>query len=428
MASEHSKGKSVKIALLCHGTRGDVQPHLAVAEELRSRGHELSVSANCDHTDLVQRLGFESHSYPVDLAAFFQSRKAKEFLANGRSTSAAKAAAQWEATSRTEMEDALISACDGADLVVATGLTRSRAMAITERSGQPMTVLYMHPYWPTGDFPTPFLPLPSLPAPLNRAGHRLFEKAFTMSDRKNATSMRRRVGLDGAVPGYFRYCRDNGVGVVNIFSPALVPRPADWPASHDIVGFPVIGAALRAAFGESEADPELAAWLQEADPPVFFGFGSMPVLDPQSITGMITEVAERLGVRALVGAGWSEIPAGPSADRRVFVSAAFDHDKVLPHCRAAVHHGGAGTTHTVVRAGIPAVVAHVFADQPFWGRRITQLGLGADLPFRKMNADRLHDALVRALTPEAAEAARWYGAALATENGVAAAADVLGGS
>ena len=143
----------MRIALLCHGTRGDIQPHLAVADELRSRGHVLSVAANQDHAELVRRLGFESHVSPVDVSAFFQSREAKEFLENGRPTSGARAAAQWarwEARSRTKIEDALIAACDGADLVVATGMTLSRAIAITELSGQPMKVVHMHPYWPTG--------------------------------------------------------------------------------------------------------------------------------------------------------------------------------------------------------------------------------------------------------------------------------------
>ncbi|WP_332642525.1 glycosyltransferase [Aeromicrobium sp.] len=416
----------MKISLLCHGTRGDVQPHLAIADELRSRGHALSISANQDHTAVVQRLGFESHSYPVDMAAFFRTREAREFLASGRSTSAARAAARWEAASRTEMEDALVAACDGADLVVATGLTLSRAIAITERSGQRLAVLYMHPYWPTGDFPTPFLRVPPLPLPaLNRLGHNMFQKAFEMSDRANSASMRRRLGLSGSSPGSFRYCRDNNVDVVNVFSPALVPPPADWPDNHHVVGSPVISPTVRAAFGENDPDASLTAWLDEADPPVFFGFGSMPVLDPITTMTMIVDVAERLGVRALVGAGWSEIPSGPSHDGRVYVSTGFDHDKVLPRCRAAVHHGGAGTTHTVVRAGIPAVIAHVFADQPFFGRQITRLGLGADLPFRRLDATRLHEALVRALAPELAQNAERYAELIATEDGVIAAADAL---
>jgi len=304
--------------------------------------------------------------------------------------------------------------------------TLSRAIAITARSGQRMKVLYMHPYWPTGDFPTPFLPVPALPvAALNRLGHRAFQKAFEISDRANATSIRRRIGLAGSVPGTFSYCRANNVDVVNAFSPALVPRPSDWPDNHYVVGSPTIGPTIRAALGESQADPQLATWLQAAEPPVFFGFGSMPVLDPKTTMAMIMEVAQRLGVRALVGAGWSEVPAGSSADGQVFVSTGFDHDQVLRQCRAAVHHGGAGTTHTVVRAGIPAVIAHVFADQPLWGRQITQLGLGSDIPFRKLNGARLHNALIRALEPDVTGNAKLYSEVLATENGVSGAADAL---
>jgi sterol 3beta-glucosyltransferase len=419
----------MRIALLCQGTRGDVQPHLAVADELRSRGHVLSIAVNQDQAEFVRRLGFEVHVYPVDVAAYFQSRDAKEFLAHGRSTSAARAAARWarwEARSRTAMEDAFIAACEGADLVVATGMTLSRAIAITEHSGQPMKVVYMHPYWPTGDYPTPFLRVPaSRSARFNRLGHQVVEKAMDVSDRANAASIRRRVGLAGQGSGRFEYCREHDVDVINAFSAALAPRPADWPDNHYVVGSPVIGPTIRSALGESAVDPDLTTWLRAGDPPVFFGFGSMPVLDPQTTMAMFVDVARTFGLRALVGAGWSEVPPGVSADGDVFVSAGFDHDKVLPQCRAAVHHGGAGTTHAVVRAGIPSVIAHVFADQPFWGRRITQLGLGADLPFRKLNRDRLHSALARALAPPAAENAKMFGDILATEDGLVGTADAL---
>lgn len=109
------------------------------------------------------------------------------------------------------------------------------------------------------------------------------------------------------------------------------------------------------------------------------------------------------------------------------MSTGFDYEKVLPRCRAAVHHGGAGTTHTVVRAGIPAVIAHVFADQPFWAGQVENLGLGlgVGLPFRRLDADRLHDALSRALDPDVAVKATQYADLLGTDNGVTTAADVL---
>jgi UDP:flavonoid glycosyltransferase YjiC (YdhE family) len=117
-------------------------------------------------------------------------------------------------------------------------------------------------------------------------------------------------------------------------------------------------ASRRCAAGSA---PELRAWLDQGEPPVFFGFGSMPVLDPSSAAEMITGVARRLGVRALIGAAGRGLAVGVR-DATTFITERVDHDLVLPRCRAAVRNGGAGTTHTVLRAGLPAMAAEQPAE------------------------------------------------------------------
>ena len=93
----------------------------------------------------------------------------------------------------------------------------------------------------------------------------------------------------------------------------------------------------------------------------------------------------------------------------------FDHDAVLPRRRAAVHHGGAGTTHTVLRAGLPAAVAHVFADQSLWGWRVQQVGAGVMLPYRALDAARLERSLRPLLDDRARARAQAVGAAMADD-------------
>jgi len=156
-----------------------------------------------------------------------------------------------------------------------------------------------------------------------------------------------------------------GISTAHLVSPRLLPVPGDWPAQLRNVGAPAVPAALRAAWGEGTVPPELRAWLDQGEPPVFFGFGSMPVLDPSSAVEMITGVAGRLGLRALIGAGWSGL-AADVRDEKIFITERVDRDLVLPRCRATVHHGGAGTTHTVLRAG--RFLAHVEQEQRH-GRR-----------------------------------------------------------
>lgn len=118
-------------------------------------------------------------------------------------------------------------------------------------------------------------------------------------------------------------------------------------------------------------------------------------------------------------------PRGIGYDRNLFVLDSFDYDRVLPRCRAVVHHGGSGNTHDVLRAGLPAVVIGVHSDQFFYGWRISALGIGADFPYPSLTEDRLHDALVRTLTPQARDRAAELGRRVSQENGVAAAADAV---
>ena len=145
------------------------------------------------------------------------------------------------------------------------------------------------------------------------------------------------------------------------------------------------------------SDPDLDAWLAAGSPPVYWGFGSMPVADPRATLELVRAVSRQLGVRSLVCAGWSEFAA--DADPQVRVFGAVDHRTVFPRCAAAVHHGGAGTTAAALRAGTPSLVAWFGADQQLWGRRLADLGVGEVVRFRELDTAGSGAALTRLTTP-----------------------------
>ncbi|MCX4090901.1 glycosyltransferase [Nocardia sp. alder85J] len=182
---------------------------------------------------------------------------------------------------------------------------------------------------------------------------------------------------------------------------------------------------LRAAWGEQAVDPALTAWLDEGEAPIYFCMTGMPVLDPAACCALIAAVCTRLGARALVTMRGEGVPPGAGHDRRLYLVNSFDYDRVLPRCRAVVHHGGSGNTQDVLRAGLPAVVIGVHSDQFFYGWRISALGIGDDFPYPKLTEDRLFTALTRALAPESLRRASELGDRAATENGVHAAADAI---
>lgn len=151
--------------------------------------------------------------------------------------------------------------------------------------------------------------------------------------------------------------------------------------------------AARLSLGEAAPTPQLATWLEAGPAPVYVGLGSMPVREPDRMLNLLGQVARRCNRRMVVGAGWSTLASLQDPSPEIRLVGAIDHDWLLPRCSAAVHHGGAGTTHAVVRAGLPSVVASVFADQPFWGARLTRLGVGCHVPFRRLTCDILERGL-----------------------------------
>ncbi len=166
---------------------------------------------------------------------------------------------------------------------------------------------------------------------------------------------------------------------------------------------------------------ELDDWLQAGSPPVFLGFGSMPVLDGENLLHTIRATLAELGVRGILAAGWSELDT--VGDDTLFVTGEVDHQSLLPRCAAAVHHGGAGTTHASLAAGTPTLVCSVFWDQSFWGAQCRRVG--ATFPFARLNARRLTSGLREVLDKQVDVRAKEVARRMGEEDGIGVAVSHL---
>jgi len=211
------------------------------------------------------------------------------------------------------------------------------------------------------------------------------------------------------------------------YHPALVPDLGDYPTQRPIIGFLTPDHDLRERLGELDVDPETDAWLTDGEPPVFVGFGSMPVIDPAAAMDMITTAAGRVGARVLIGAGWSRFGEHQARGDRVRVATGvLNYVLVLPRCRVAVHHGGSGTVAASGAAGIPTFVCSLVADNPCWGARVEQLGIGVHERFADLTQDRLVTGLRRALHAEVIARSRAIGDTVRADTGAAGrAADLI---
>ena len=243
--------------------------------------------------------------------------------------------------------------------------------------------------------------------------------------REAENAQRVALGLPPARTGLQTRLRDRGAVEVQAYDPLLVPGlRQEWGIQSPFAGFLALSEADRLRLGETGLADDLGDWLAAGYPPVYVGFGSMPVADPARLVAEVAAATEDLGLRALISSGWNSFEV--DAPDHVRLVGAVDHAAVLPRCVAAVHHGGAGTTAAVLRAGIPSVVGWYSADQPVWGRLLGDLGVGISFRAARLDRDRLREALRSVLMPRVRERAAEVATLLITpEVAVARAADAL---
>jgi UDP:flavonoid glycosyltransferase YjiC (YdhE family) len=286
----------------------------------------------------------------------------------------------------------------------------------------PHIPLYLQPIIPTREFPHFALPFSSLGlGAFNRWSYDLVLKTIW---RAVAPAMNRmRASLE--LPPWKNVPRlEQGSNSINLFSEELVRRPRDWDVRHQLVGFAALKPADCLQRQETKISKDLDTWLNAGEPPIYFGFGSMPVFEPQKILKDIEAVSHRLGTRALIVSGWTDF-GQTTNNETLYIVPAIDHEEVLPRCRAAVHHGGAGTTHTALRSGLPSLVCSFFADQQFWGRCLKRLEVGNTLPFRKLSLQAMTHLLPPLLQQDSKDRAASIGARIRREDGASRAVDLI---
>lgn len=412
----------MRVAILAYGSRGDIQPMVALGDELRRRGHSVVLTVNENLADWVALAGVDVVPMKPDMGAFLSSDKAKDDMARGKALAFLKALGAEERRANRSIIDACVTASDGADLVISTVMSSYRGECVARAFGVPHRTASLYPILEAGKQASYVSPIRDLRSGwLNRASWRLQDAAHWVDNKSNIDEMCDVLGI----PRFTRRPRVEHTPSVELYSAEVSPRPAEWHARHEVVGWQTLSPELRARLGEG-VPTGLDAWLDAGSAPVFFGFGSTPVADPRAMLRDIARLTGERGLRGLICAGWSDFHDSDVHDGlpdHLYTANSFDFDAVLPRCRAAVHHGGSGTTASVLRAGLPSVVAGVLGDQAYWGWRLEQLGAGVRLPFQKITAARLGAAVDAALTRGAR--AKALGARVAAADPNTAAADVV---
>jgi UDP:flavonoid glycosyltransferase YjiC (YdhE family) len=399
----------MRISIQTLGTRGDVQPFVALALGLVARGHDVQISAPLQLASLVEGRPIRFAPLPGELLALLDSTQGKAAIAGGRSFTAGLALLnQVRPLMRRLFEEAWAAARTFEPAVVVHHPKALAAPHIAERLGRPAILASPLPgFTPTSAFPTPVLPFASL-GPFNRASHRLATASGEALFRETIREFR--ADTLGLPPK--RRSADRG-GTLYAYSRHVLPVPADWNDDVLVSGYWFLD-------DPSWRMPEdLADFLSSGDPPVYVGFGSMPGLDAERLTATVVEALTKTGRRGLLVTGGGALAAS-AARRDVHVINGAPHDRLLPHVRATIQHGGAGTTAASLRAKVPTIVCPFFGDQPFWARRVEALGVGPPpLDPRSLTAESLAAAIRTTDDPKVRARASSLGDAIREEDGVA---------
>ncbi|MFI9847618.1 glycosyltransferase [Nonomuraea sp. NPDC051941] len=418
----------MKALILTHGTRGDVQPYVALAHALRAAGHEAVLGAPAASASLAEPYGLRFiplHDGPNTLIDDPQIREAIE--TNYRGLRGKKTALTVIKRTKPLMAkvfaDMAAAAKDGADVIVhPPGIP---AHHIAERLGVPAVPAALQPVWvPTGTFPNPMMAGLKVPKALNRASYlptrlllRRASAAVADQLRRDTLHLPRRKGRHDVL-----LAPDGGpVTVLQGFSKLVLPPRLDYPSWVHTTGFWYLPTPA-----DWTPTSELKAFLESGPPPVYVGFGSMAGADPRRVGRVVREAIRLAGVRAVLVSGWGGIQLDDLPENVLLLDQA-PHGWLFPQMAAIVHHGGSGTTGAALTAGRPQVVCPFVADQPFWAARMHAAGVAPPpQPQRHLTSQGLAAAIRVAVTDQAlAERAESLGRRIAAEDGVTAAVTIL---
>ncbi len=304
-----------------------------------------------------------------------------------------------------EMSTTLTSVAQRADLLF-TGMNFEGAAAnVAERYDIPLATLHYFPLRPNAQL------MSFLPAPLSRSVSKLFWWMSWRGIKKTEDVQRRQLGLPEATRSAARRITERGSLEIQAYDEVCFPGlAAEW--ANRVGQRPFVGTLTLES--PTDADEEIMSWIAEGTPPIFLGFGSMPVESPAETLAMIAAACGRLGERALIGAGWSDYGDVPHWEH-VKVVSAMNYAEIFPACRAVVHHGGAGTTAAGFRAGVPQLILWTLPDQlTHRGAAVKRLKVGAARRFSATSEDSLITDLRTILAPQYRARAREIAAQMTT--------------
>jgi sterol 3beta-glucosyltransferase len=417
----------MRIVIATIGTRGDVQPYIALAQGLTRAGHMVVICTHTTFRDFVETHGIGFAPLAGDIRSLLASDAGRRLLAQHNPLAAIRQLQAIAAPLLCQVMADILAATAGADLILASTLGYLNAVTAAQVHDIPLVLAGLQPFTPTAAFPSPLLAPPRRRWPgvglYNRLTHHASYRLLQLVSARLANRCRRT--LTGRAPLCYADVFGDLIAprrpVIYGVSEHLLPRPADYGAQIALTGFWFL--ERDPAW---QPPPALADFLAAGAPPVYIGFGSMSDRDPAQMAQIAIAALQRSGRRGILATGWEGLHADALPANILRIDAA-PHDWLFPRVAAVVHHGGVGTTAAALRAGVPQIIVPFSADQPLWAELVHQRRVGArPIPRRRLTVTTLAAAITATLDDGAlAVRAHQLAAAVQREDGVGKAVAIV---
>jgi sterol 3beta-glucosyltransferase len=418
----------MKIVILTVGTRGDVQPFLALAVGLQQAGHRVTLVAPDNFVDWIRSQGVSAHPVSYNAQEFGRRPEVRAVMKSGNLIRAYRIMREFMDTSMSDALNEFWQAAQEADFVVQTPSGHG-VVEVASQRGIPMAFAYLQPFAPTRAFPSFFgsaLGLLRLPlgGGYNYLTHQLTDHLVWLvyGDSLNkwrakhwglppwrSLSEMRRARRSFETPWLFGY------------SPSVLPKPPDWDETYHVTGYWFLDSR-----SDWQPSTDLLRFLENGPPPIYVGFGSMSDDNPEHLTRLTLRALELTGQRGILATGWGGIKE-LTTSANVFYLDQAPHDWLFSRMAAVVHHGGAGTTGAGLRAGVPSIITPFALDQYAWADIVVKSDVGPRAgAAKKLTAEKLAHAIDAAVNNASLRArAATLGEKIRAENGITQAVEII---
>ncbi len=420
----------MNIFIVTLGTLGDVQPYVALGKGLKAAGHRVTLCTSSSFESFITGHGLIYGYLNNDLVDLARSDVGRAILENANNvfkiiTATIKMTRLSAPMQRAMLKDSWEAAKNAdPDLIIFHPLAFG-GPHIAEKLGVPCILAIPLPMLvPTAELPNFGFPAWRLGRWYNRATHAVALKTMNLVTRGFVKQWRREQVLPPLPRGSDILDTRTGapIPVMHCYSAHVGPAPSDWPESVTVTGYWFLDRP-----GAWRPPPELTAFLDAGDPPVYIGFGSIAGRNPARVARIAVDALARAGARGILATGWGGLEPGDLPETVLQIDHA-PHDWLFPRMAGVVHHGGAGTTAAGLRHGKPTIICPFFGDQPFWGARVYALGVGArPILQKKLTAENLAAAIREIMrNPAIRQNAEELGEKIRAEDGVGNAVEFIG--